>query len=170
MVAVCNSPSRMAACYSRTGDPAVGLASGPAGHGRVAGPGPPDRGAASIGAKDRIGAATSDGGAGAAPLVAWQVAQQLSGVRPGGQVGLSDHAGRTASHPSFHILRATPPNTILSNMINPRMWILMGQEEASISCWWEKVRTSVCTASSGQPDQAVASAAHSAPLLRLLTK
>ena len=36
----------MAAWYSRTGDPAVGLASGQAGHGRVAGPDPPDRGAA----------------------------------------------------------------------------------------------------------------------------
>jgi len=104
----------MAAWYSRTGDPAVGLASGQAGHGRVAGQCPPDRGAASIRAKDRIVAAASDGGAGAAPLGAWQVAQQLSGVRPGGQVGLGDHAGRTVSHPSFHGLGGTPSDTRLS--------------------------------------------------------
>ena len=111
MVAVCNSPSRMATWFSRTGDPAVGLASGPAGHGRVTGPDPPDRGAASIGAKDRRGAAASDSGAGAAPLGAWQVAQQLSGVRPGGQVGLGDHAGRTVSHPSFHVASKSHPRT-----------------------------------------------------------
>ena len=75
---------------------------------RVAGQCPPDRGAASIRAKDRIVAAASDGGAGPAPLGAWQVAQQLSGARPGGQVGLGDHAGRTVSHPSFHGLGGAP--------------------------------------------------------------
>ena len=114
MAAVCNSPSRMAAWYSRTGDPALGLASGPAGHGRVADPDPPDRCAASIGAKDRSGAAASADGAGNAPLGAWKAAQQLSGVRPGGQVGLGDHAGRTVSHPSFHGLGVTPSETRLS--------------------------------------------------------
>ena len=165
-VAVCNSPSRMAAWHSRTGHPAVGLASGQAGHGRVAGPGPPDRGAASIRAKDRIVAAASDGGAGAAPLGAWQVAAAFRSAtwwpsgprRPRRPHCISPQLPWPRSHAERH------------EITNPRRWILMGQEEASISCWWEKVPASVCTASRARPDQVVASAAHSAPLLRLLTK
>ncbi len=46
----------------------------------------------------------------------------------------------------------------------------MGQEEASISYRGVDRPAPVCPASSEQPDQVVASAAHSAPLLRLLTK
>ncbi len=113
-MALCNSTSRMAAWCSRTGDPAVGLASGPTGHGRLANPDPPDRGAASIRAKDRIVAAASDGDANRSRSRAWQVAQQLCGVRTGGQVGLGDHAGRTVSHPSFHGLGGTPSHSRLS--------------------------------------------------------
>ena len=55
-------------------------------------------------------------------------------------------------------------------IINQRRWILMGQQEASISNRWEKVPAPVCPASRARPGQVVASAAHSAPLLRLLTK
>ena len=163
MAAVCNSPSRMAAWYSRTGDPALGLASGPAGHGRVADPDPPDRGAASIGAKDRSGAAASADGAGTAPLGAWQAAQQLSGVRPGGQVPRRPHCiSPQLPWPRSHAAK--------HEIINPRMWILMGQEEASISCRGVEQCACVCPAPRARPGLVVASAARSAPLLRLLTK
>ena len=158
VVAVCNSPSRMASNghvvqpHWRSGGWARVRASRP--RGRVAEPDPPDRGAASIRAKDRSGAAASDDGAGAAPLGAWQVAQQLSGVRPGGQVGLGDHAGRTE-----HCISPQLPwprrHAERDEIINPRRWILIGQEELRISCERPSARRGVCPASRARPDQVV---------------